>query len=145
MADQELAVVESPKKQTRSTSGIKNFLAGGFGGICCVVSGHPLDTIKVDISQGMILSNTTLRDVDGRKSAFRFLYAAFRKIAFLAIMEIPPSFFRLSLNLRRNSGFSFIFGKGQSPLNLYCLTRLQNRPGLLLKTRVVRDSNIRIQ
>ena len=49
MAEQELAVVESPKKQTRSTSGIKNFLAGGFGGICCVVSGHPLDTIKVDI------------------------------------------------------------------------------------------------
>lgn len=47
MAEQELAVVESPKKQTRSTSGIKNFLAGGFGGICCVVSGHPLDTIKV--------------------------------------------------------------------------------------------------
>lgn len=48
MADQEVAVVESPKKQTRSSSGVKNFLAGGFGGICCVVSGHPLDTIKVD-------------------------------------------------------------------------------------------------
>jgi len=47
MAEQELAVVESPKKQTRSTSGVKNFLAGGFGGVCCVVSGHPLDTIKV--------------------------------------------------------------------------------------------------
>ena len=47
MADQELAIVESPKQQTRSTSGIKNFLAGGFGGVCCVVSGHPLDTIKV--------------------------------------------------------------------------------------------------
>ena len=46
MAEQELAVVEG-KKQTRSTSGVKNFLAGGFGGICCVVSGHPLDTIKV--------------------------------------------------------------------------------------------------
>ena len=56
MAEQELAVVESPKKQTRSTSGIKNFLAGGFGGICCVVSGHPLDTIKVDIIEE-ILSN----------------------------------------------------------------------------------------
>lgn len=47
MAEQELAVVESPKKQTRSTSGVKNFFAGGFGGVCCVVSGHPLDTIKV--------------------------------------------------------------------------------------------------
>lgn len=70
MADQELelAVVESPKKQTRSTSGVKNFLAGGFGGICCVVSGHPLDTIKVDIfSEEMFLSNTLSRDVDRRK------------------------------------------------------------------------------
>ena len=47
MADQEVAIVESPKKQVRSTSGVKNFLAGGFGGVCCVVSGHPLDTIKV--------------------------------------------------------------------------------------------------
>ncbi|XP_070558942.1 mitochondrial carnitine/acylcarnitine carrier protein-like [Ptychodera flava] len=25
----------------------KNFLAGGFGGVCLVVTGHPLDTIKV--------------------------------------------------------------------------------------------------
>lgn len=69
MADQELAVVESPKKQTRSTSGVKNFLAGGFGGVCCVVSGHPLDTIKVDISEEMFLSNALFRDVDRRKSA----------------------------------------------------------------------------
>lgn len=48
MAEQEVAVGETQKKQARSTSGVKNFLAGGFGGICCVVSGHPLDTIKVD-------------------------------------------------------------------------------------------------
>ncbi|KAK2555995.1 Mitochondrial carnitine/acylcarnitine carrier protein [Acropora cervicornis] len=47
MAEQEIAVGETQKKQARSTSGVKNFLAGGFGGICCVVSGHPLDTIKV--------------------------------------------------------------------------------------------------
>lgn len=45
MAEQK--VVDGPKKQTRSTSGSKNFLAGGFGGVCCVVTGHPLDTIKV--------------------------------------------------------------------------------------------------
>lgn len=25
----------------------KNFLAGGFGGMCLVVAGHPFDTIKV--------------------------------------------------------------------------------------------------
>lgn len=75
MADQELelAVVESPKKQTRSTSGVKNFLAGGFGGICCVVSGHPLDTIKVDIVfEEMFLSNTLFRDVDERKLNLRY-------------------------------------------------------------------------
>ena len=77
MADQELElpVVESPKKQTRSTSGVKNFLAGGFGGICCVVSGHPLDTIKVDIfSEEMFLSNTLSRDVDRRKLIINLLY-----------------------------------------------------------------------
>ena len=26
---------------------IKNFIAGGVGGVCVVVTGHPLDTIKV--------------------------------------------------------------------------------------------------
>lgn len=30
-----------------STSGTKNLLAGGFGGMCLVSAGHPLDTIKV--------------------------------------------------------------------------------------------------
>lgn len=28
-------------------SPLKNFFAGGFGGICLVFAGHPLDTIKV--------------------------------------------------------------------------------------------------
>jgi len=28
-------------------SPLKNFLAGGFGGVCLVATGHPLDTIKV--------------------------------------------------------------------------------------------------
>jgi len=30
-----------------NVSPIKYFLSGGFGGICTVVAGHPLDTIKV--------------------------------------------------------------------------------------------------
>lgn len=30
-----------------NVSPIKYFLSGGFGGICTVISGHPLDTIKV--------------------------------------------------------------------------------------------------
>ena len=29
-------------------SPVKDFIAGGFGGICCVVAGHPLDTVKVN-------------------------------------------------------------------------------------------------
>ena len=31
-------------------SATKDFLAGGFGGMCLVASGHPLDTIKVIIN-----------------------------------------------------------------------------------------------
>ena len=30
-----------------TVSPIKYFLSGGFGGICTVIAGHPLDTIKV--------------------------------------------------------------------------------------------------
>ena len=33
--------------EAQRTSHVKNFLAGGFGGICTVISGHPFDTIKV--------------------------------------------------------------------------------------------------
>lgn len=32
---------------SENRSPIKYFLSGGFGGICTVLSGHPLDTIKV--------------------------------------------------------------------------------------------------
>lgn len=35
---------------TEKESLIKNFLSGGFGGICTVVAGHPLDTIKVRLN-----------------------------------------------------------------------------------------------
>ncbi|KAF4093504.1 hypothetical protein AMELA_G00002700 [Ameiurus melas] len=34
-------------KQPQPISPGKNFLAGGFGGVCLVFAGHPLDTIKV--------------------------------------------------------------------------------------------------
>ncbi len=33
--------------EANKVSPIKNFFAGGFGGICTVFVGHPLDTIKV--------------------------------------------------------------------------------------------------
>ena len=29
---------------------IKNLIAGGVGGVCVVVVGHPLDTIKVSVA-----------------------------------------------------------------------------------------------
>lgn len=32
---------------SEQTSPIKYFLSGGFGGVCTVIAGHPLDTIKV--------------------------------------------------------------------------------------------------
>ena len=38
-------VVFIPKMPTVSPA--KDFLAGGFGGMCLVAAGHPLDTIKV--------------------------------------------------------------------------------------------------
>lgn len=34
-------------KQLTSISPVKDFIAGGFGGMCLVIAGHPFDTIKV--------------------------------------------------------------------------------------------------
>jgi len=42
---------EESKNETRQSrpppSPTKNFIAGGFGGMCLVAAGHPFDTIKV--------------------------------------------------------------------------------------------------
>lgn len=35
------------QKKTVEAGGIRSFIAGGFGGVCTVVSGQPFDTIKV--------------------------------------------------------------------------------------------------
>jgi len=35
----------------RSASPLKNFVAGGVGGLCLLFAGHPLDTIKVKLPQ----------------------------------------------------------------------------------------------
>ena len=35
------------EKKSDGKGGWKSFVAGGFGGICVVLSGHPFDTIKV--------------------------------------------------------------------------------------------------
>ena len=34
------------------TSPAKGFVAGGFGGVCLVLTGHPLDTMKVCLHTG---------------------------------------------------------------------------------------------
>ena len=38
---------ESGGSGRKEPSALKNFLSGGVGGVCTVVTGHPLDTIKV--------------------------------------------------------------------------------------------------
>lgn len=38
---------ESSRAQEKKVNPLKSFLTGGFGGICNVLCGHPLDTIKV--------------------------------------------------------------------------------------------------
>ena len=43
---------ETPKKSD-GKGGYKSLLAGGFGGICVVLSGHPFDTIKVSENIGV--------------------------------------------------------------------------------------------
>ncbi len=40
-------MAEEKPVQRSEPSGLKNFIAGGVGGVCVVVVGHPLDTIKV--------------------------------------------------------------------------------------------------
>ena len=38
---------EEPVKKKALPSALKNFIAGGAGGVCLVLTGQPLDTIKV--------------------------------------------------------------------------------------------------
>ena len=40
-----------PQRQTNKEPGaFKSLVAGGVGGICLVITGHPLDTIKVGVA-----------------------------------------------------------------------------------------------
>ncbi|XP_027057767.1 mitochondrial carnitine/acylcarnitine carrier protein-like [Pocillopora damicornis] len=66
MESSSTARIESGGKvqQGRSTSGVRNFLAGGFGGVCGVTIGHPFDTIKVRIQ-------TTPSPKPGQEAVFK--------------------------------------------------------------------------
>ncbi|KAJ2159714.1 carnitine transporter [Coemansia sp. RSA 552] len=46
-APADLAQKKEAKPADGGTSGVKSFLSGGFGGMCLVVAGHPLDLLKV--------------------------------------------------------------------------------------------------
>lgn len=56
-------------------SNIKSFAAGGFGGVCAVLTGHPFDLVKVRLQTGMYnLAITCVKDTlakDGPKGLYR--------------------------------------------------------------------------
>ena len=43
----DVSTTQTSSPSTRKVSPAKDFIAGGFGGMCLVFAGHPLDTIKV--------------------------------------------------------------------------------------------------
>ena len=42
-------VIESTEVMANYLASLKQFIAGGFGGVCLILAGHPMDTIKVRI------------------------------------------------------------------------------------------------
>ena len=48
---------EEKQSESKQVSPIKYFLSGGFGGVCTVITGHPLDTIKVKQDIHLSFSN----------------------------------------------------------------------------------------
>ncbi|KAG4072012.1 hypothetical protein HA402_010949 [Bradysia odoriphaga] len=46
-----------PDNKSANISPVKDFIAGGFGGVCLVIAGHPFDTIKVRLQTMPIPTN----------------------------------------------------------------------------------------
>eukprot|EP00542_Grammatophora_oceanica_P014927 CAMPEP_0194034554 /NCGR_PEP_ID=MMETSP0009_2-20130614/6964_1 /TAXON_ID=210454 /ORGANISM="Grammatophora oceanica, Strain CCMP 410" /LENGTH=327 /DNA_ID=CAMNT_0038675521 /DNA_START=62 /DNA_END=1045 /DNA_ORIENTATION=+ len=44
--------IEAPKPKKKTESALKSFISGGVGGVCVVLTGHPLDLIKVKMQVG---------------------------------------------------------------------------------------------
>jgi hypothetical protein len=42
------------KMTLKRVNPLKDFIAGGVGGACLVITGHPLDTIKVSLKKKII-------------------------------------------------------------------------------------------
>uniref|UniRef100_A0A8V0ZEI5 Solute carrier family 25 member 20 n=1 Tax=Gallus gallus TaxID=9031 RepID=A0A8V0ZEI5_CHICK len=59
-------------EQPQPISPVKNFFAGGFGGVCLVFVGHPLDTIKVRLQ-------TQPRPQPGQPPLYSGTFDCFRK------------------------------------------------------------------
>ena len=67
-------------------SPLKDFLAGGFGGVCLVVSGHPFDTIKVRLQtssnyNGMLDCIKQIWSKEGPKGYFKGMLAPIAGVA----------------------------------------------------------------
>ena len=60
---------ESGGSGRKEPSALKNFLSGGVGGVCTVVTGHPLDTIKV--SRVVVIEAWKQRGRDGSREGGR--------------------------------------------------------------------------
>ncbi|XP_007888514.1 protein kinase, cAMP-dependent, regulatory, type II, alpha A isoform X1 [Callorhinchus milii] len=67
-----MADTESPPPAGQRISPAKNFFAGGFGGMCLVLAGHPLDTIKVRLQ-------TQPKSLPGQSPMFKGTFDCFRK------------------------------------------------------------------
>ncbi|TRY55981.1 hypothetical protein DNTS_018861 [Danionella cerebrum] len=60
------------KQQQQTISPVKNFIAGGLGGVCLVSVGHPLDTVKVRLQ-------TQPKPLPGRSPLYAGTFDCFRK------------------------------------------------------------------
>ncbi|XP_032892909.1 cAMP-dependent protein kinase type II-alpha regulatory subunit-like isoform X2 [Amblyraja radiata] len=67
-----MSAQDKPGPRPQAVNPIKNFFAGGFGGVCLVFAGHPLDTIKVRLQ-------TQPKPLPGQSPKFTGTFDCFRK------------------------------------------------------------------
>ncbi|TRY87842.1 hypothetical protein DNTS_007649, partial [Danionella cerebrum] len=65
-------LIKMSKQQQQTISPVKNFIAGGLGGVCLVSVGHPLDTVKVRLQ-------TQPKPLPGRSPLYAGTFDCFRK------------------------------------------------------------------